>query len=134
MVVLFRQLLLPYILSVLRWVPLLEEGGELHCVITGVNSLNSTIQTPIAGEKICEGPLYWIERCTLLVDKDLPPPLPMGSTTSTSESPQLLFWRLSVAFKAATSLAVRDIPGFPLHNYFPITCKVFPITYPITHF
>ena len=29
----------------------LEKGGEPHCVITGMNSLNSTIQSPIAGEK-----------------------------------------------------------------------------------
>ena len=67
-VVLFRQFLLSQILPVLRWVPLLEEGGESHCVITGLNSLNSTIQSPIAGEEIGEGPLYWIERSTLLVD------------------------------------------------------------------
>ena len=65
--------------------------------------------------------------------KDLPPPLLMGSTTRTSESPQLLFCRLSVAFKAATSLAVRDIPAFPLHAYFPITPSVNPITFPITY-
>ena len=33
-----------------------------------MNSLNSTIQSPIAGEEIGEGPLYWIERSTLLFD------------------------------------------------------------------
>ena len=57
MVVLFRQLLLPYILSVLRWVPLLEEGGEPHRVITGLNSLHTAIQSPIAGEEVGEGAL-----------------------------------------------------------------------------
>jgi len=34
LIVLLRHLLLPYILAVLRWVPLLEEGRESHCVIT----------------------------------------------------------------------------------------------------
>ena len=67
-VVLLCQLLLPYIHPVLGWVPLLEEGGELHCVITGMNTLNSTIQSPIAGEEIGEGALYWVEGSTLLVD------------------------------------------------------------------
>ena len=43
LVVLLCQLLLPYILPVLRWIPLLEEGGEPHRVITGMNALNSTI-------------------------------------------------------------------------------------------
>ena len=46
---------------------LLEEGRESHCVITGLNSLHSTIQSPIAGEEISEGAFYWIERGTLLV-------------------------------------------------------------------
>ncbi len=46
----------------------LEEGREPHRVITGLNSLNSTIQSPVAGEEIGEGALYWIERGTLLVD------------------------------------------------------------------
>ena len=68
MVVFLCQLLLPYILAVLRWVPLLEESGESHCVIAGLNSLHSTIQSPIAGEEIGKGALHWIERCTLLVD------------------------------------------------------------------
>lgn len=58
----------------------------------------------------------------------------MGSTTKTSECPQLLFCRLSVALKAATSLAVSGITGFPLHVIFPITCKVYPITFLITYF
>ena len=34
---LFRQLLLPYKLSVVRWVQLLEEGGGPHCVITRIS-------------------------------------------------------------------------------------------------
>jgi len=46
---------------------MLEEGGEPHRVITGLDSLHTTIQSPIAGEEIGEGTLYWIERCTLLV-------------------------------------------------------------------
>ena len=33
-----------------------------------MNSLNSTIQSPIAGEEIGEGALYWVEGGTLLVD------------------------------------------------------------------
>ncbi len=61
------QLLLPCVLPALRWIPLLEEGGEPHCVITGLESLHTTIQTPVAGEEIHIGALYWIERGTLLV-------------------------------------------------------------------
>ena len=68
MVVLLCQFLLPYILAILRWVPLLEEGREPHRVIAGLNSLNSTIQSSVAREEIGEGALYWIERGTLLVD------------------------------------------------------------------
>ena len=67
MVVLLCQLLLPYIISVLRWIPPLEDGGEPHCVITGMNSLYTAIQPSIASEEIGEVTLYWIERCTLLV-------------------------------------------------------------------
>ena len=47
---------------------LFEEGGEPHCVVTGLDSLHTTIQSPIAGEEIGKGALHWIERCTLLVD------------------------------------------------------------------
>ena len=68
MVVLLCQLLLPYIIPVLWWIPPLEEGGEPHCVITGMNSLYTTIQSSIAGEEIGEGALYWVEGGTLLVD------------------------------------------------------------------
>ena len=67
MVVLLCHLLLPYILPVLRRVPLLEKGGKPHCVITGLNSLHSTIQSAITGEEISEGALYWVERGTLLI-------------------------------------------------------------------
>ena len=67
LIVLPCQFLLLYILPVLRWIPLLQEGREPHCVITGLNSLNSTIQSPIAGEEISEGAFYWIERGTLLI-------------------------------------------------------------------
>ena len=67
MVVLLCQCLLPHVPLELRWVPLLEEGREPHCAVTGMNSLNSTIQSPIAGEEIGKGALYWIERGTLLV-------------------------------------------------------------------
>ena len=45
---------------------MLEEGGEPHRMITGLDSLHTTIQSPIAGEEIGEGPLYWIERGTHL--------------------------------------------------------------------
>ena len=68
MVVLFRQLLLPHIPLVLLWIPLLEKGGEPHCVITRMNTLHPTIQSPIAGEEVGEGTLYWVEGSTLLVD------------------------------------------------------------------
>ena len=71
LIVLPCQFLLLYILPVLRWVPLLEEGGEPHRVITRLNTLYPTIQSPIAGEEIGEGALYWIERSTLLVDLGL---------------------------------------------------------------
>ena len=67
LIVLLRFFLLPYILPVLRWVPLFEKGRESHCVITGLNSLRPTIQSPIAREEISEGTFYWIERCTLLI-------------------------------------------------------------------
>ncbi len=39
---------------------MLKEGGEPHRVITRMNSLNSTIQSPIAGKEMVEGALYWI--------------------------------------------------------------------------
>ena len=67
LIVLLRHLLLPHILAVLRWVPLLEESGKPHRVIAGLNSLNSTIKSPITGEEIREGAFYWVERGTLLV-------------------------------------------------------------------
>ena len=66
LVVLLCQLLLPCILPVLRWVPLLEEGGEPHCVITGMNSLHTAIQSSIAGEEIRIGSFYWIDGGTFL--------------------------------------------------------------------
>ncbi len=46
---------------------LLEEGGEPHRVITGLNSLHSTIQSPVAGEEIRVGAFYRVERLTLLI-------------------------------------------------------------------
>ena len=58
LVVLICYLFLPYILAVLRRIPLLEEGGELHRVITRLNSLHSTIQSPVAGEEISGFLLY----------------------------------------------------------------------------
>ena len=51
---------------------LLEEGRESHCVITGLNSLHSTIQSPIAGEEISEGAFYGIKGRTLLIALTLP--------------------------------------------------------------
>ena len=56
LVVLLRFFLLSHILPVLRWVPLLEEGGEPHRMITGLNSLNPTIQSPFTREKIRKVP------------------------------------------------------------------------------
>ena len=56
LIVLLRFFLLSHILPVLRWVPLLEEGGEPHRVITGLNSLNPTIQSPVTREKIRKVP------------------------------------------------------------------------------
>ena len=46
---------------------LFEEGRKPHRVITGLDSLNATIQPPVAGEEISEGAIYWIDRSTLLV-------------------------------------------------------------------
>ena len=68
LIVLPCQFLLLYILPVLRWVPLLEEGGEPHRVITRLNTLHTTIQSSVAGEEIGKGAFYWVERGTLLVD------------------------------------------------------------------
>jgi len=67
LVALLRQRLLPYVFPILRWIPFLEEGREPHRVITGLNSLHSTIQSAITGEEISEGALYWVERGTLLI-------------------------------------------------------------------
>ena len=67
LIVLLRFFLLPYILPVLRWVPLFKKGRESHCVIKGLNSLRPTIQSPVTGEEKSKGSLNWIERCTLLV-------------------------------------------------------------------
>ena len=72
MIVLLRQFLLPYILPVLRWIPLLEKGGEPHCEITGLNTLHSTIQSPVAREEKGVTTLHWIERGTSLIDLALP--------------------------------------------------------------
>ena len=67
LIVLPCQFLLLYILPVLRWVPLLEEGGEPHRVITRLNTLHTTIQSSVAREEIGKGAFYWVERGTLLV-------------------------------------------------------------------
>ena len=67
LIVLLRFFLLPYILPILRWIPLLQKGREPHRVITGLDSLHTTIQSPIAGEEIGKGAFYWVERGTLLV-------------------------------------------------------------------
>ena len=67
LIVLPYQFLLLYILPVLRWIPLLQEGREPHSVITRLNTLYPTIQSSIAGEEISEGAFYWIERGTLLI-------------------------------------------------------------------
>ena len=47
-----RHCLLPYILLVLRWIPIFEQGREPHCVITG--------------EKIRIGTFCWVKRRTYL--------------------------------------------------------------------
>ena len=67
MVVLLRQLLLPHIFPALRRVPLLEERGEPHRVITGLNSLHSSIQSSVAGEEERVGAFNRIERGTQLL-------------------------------------------------------------------
>ena len=68
LVVLLRQLLLTHIFPVLRGgVPLLEEGGEPHRVITGLNSLHSSIQSSVAGEEVRVGAFNRIERGTQLL-------------------------------------------------------------------
>ena len=64
---------------------LFEEGGELHRVITRMNSLHSTIQSPVAGEEISEGAFYWVESGTLLIAFALP--LLCVSTEGTSKRP-----------------------------------------------
>ena len=127
MIVLLCQLLLPYIHPVLRWVPLLEKGGEPHRMVTGQNSLNSTIQSPIAGEEIGEGALYWIERCTLLVALALT--LLCVSAELKGKSPPIpslnfFFWVLSTASKARIGESVRDISAFHPHNRDTSWCLV----------
>ena len=67
LIVLLRHLLLSHKTLIETWLMLLEEGRESHCVITGLNSLHSTIQSPIAGEEISERPPYWVESGTLLL-------------------------------------------------------------------
>ena len=44
-----------------------EEGKKPHRVITGLKSLHPTVQSPVAGEELSEGPHYWIEKGTLLI-------------------------------------------------------------------
>ena len=68
LIVLLRHLLLSHKTLIDSWMVLFEESRKPHRVITGLDSLHSTIQSPIAGEEISEGAFYWIERCTLLVD------------------------------------------------------------------
>ena len=94
LIVLPCQFLLLYILPVLRWIPLLQEGREPHSVITRLNTLYPTIQSPIAGEEIGKGALHWIERCTLLVDLALTllcVPTEGASKCPTHSIPKLLF-------------------------------------------
>ena len=109
------------------WVPLLEEGGKPHCVITRVNPLCATIQSPIAGEEIGEGALYWIERCTLLVALALT--LLCVSAELKGKSPPIpslnfFFWVLSTASKARIGESVRDISAFHPHNRDTSWCLV----------
>ena len=52
----------------------------------------------------------------ILPMKDLPPPLPMRSTTKNRESPQLFFCLFSIALKKRTSESKRDISGFHPHK------------------
>ena len=67
LIVLLCQLLLSHKTLIDSWMVLFEEGREPHRVITGLNTLHTTIQSPVAREEISEGALYWIERGTLLV-------------------------------------------------------------------
>ena len=64
---------------------MLEKGGKRHRVITGLNSLHSTIQSPVAREEISEGSFYWVESGTLLIALALP--LLGVSTEGTSKHP-----------------------------------------------
>ena len=64
---------------------LFEEGRELHRVITGLNSLHTTIQSPVAGEEISEGAFYGIKGRTLLIALALP--ILCISTEGTSKHP-----------------------------------------------
>ena len=73
---------------------LLEEGRESHCVITGLNSLHSTIQSAITGEEISEGAFYWVESGTPLIALALPllcVPTEGASKCPTHSIPKLLF-------------------------------------------
>ena len=97
LIVLHRQFLLPYILAVLRWIPLLEKGGEPHRVITGLNSLQSTIQSAITGVEISEGAFYWVESGTPLIALALPllcVPTEGASKCPTHSIPELLLLTL----------------------------------------
>ena len=67
LVVLLCQLLLSHKTLIDSWMVLFEEGGELHRVITGLDSLYSTIQSSITREEISEGAFYGIKGRTLLI-------------------------------------------------------------------
>ena len=67
LIVLLCQLLLSHKTLIDSWMVLFEEGGELHRVITGLDSLYSTIQSSITREEISEGAFYGIKGRTLLI-------------------------------------------------------------------
>ena len=85
LVVLLCQLLLSHKTLIDSWMVLFEESWELHRVIKGLNSLHTTIQSPVAGEEISEGAFYWIKGRALLFWLALP--LLCISTKGTGKSP-----------------------------------------------
>ena len=65
MLVLLCHLLLPYILSLERWVPLLQKGAEPHGVRALLIPLTS-VQNKVAREEVREKTFYWIDGSPLL--------------------------------------------------------------------
>ena len=62
---LLSNFLLPCILSVERWIPLLEQCAEPHSAGTVLVACTA-IKTTVAREEVREGTFYWIDGSTLL--------------------------------------------------------------------